>query len=263
MKSMEKGFGISRNEGKTAIVTGGGQGIGRAICLRLAEEGCDVVVNDIAVERAQKVAEEVEALGRKALVNGADVTKGKEVRQMAADALKQFGKIDILVNNVGGPLDPKKPTEFRTSEVEDWETVMAKNLKSAMLCSSAVINHMVERHTGKIVNLSSGAGVRGMYGSAEYTAAKFALYGFTLGVSHEVVNDGVRINCVAVAPTQGDGEEDLTDPAVRAILERDLHRCNYPRRGRPEEVAALVAFLASEEADFINGQLYRMGGSSE
>lgn len=261
---MQANFGTARNMGKVAIVTGGGRGIGRAICLRLAEEGCSVVVNDVCLERAEQVAAEIRAMDCPAIANGANVTVNREVREMVAQALKAFGKVDILVNNVGGPLDPEHPTNFLTSEVEDWEFVMAKNLKSAMLCSSAVIHHMVERHTGKIVNISSGAGVRGMYGSAEYTAAKFALYGFTMGVSHEVVNEGVRMNCVAVAPIQNeDQEEDLTDPAVKEILARDLHRCNYPRRGTPDEVAALVAFLASEEADFINGQLYRMGGCSE
>lgn len=255
--------GIER-KAKSAIVTGAGRGIGRAICLRLAQDGFDVVVNDVVAERAEKVAAEAAEIGVKTLVSTADVTNGRQVRAMAEQVLKTFGKVDVLVNNVGGPLDPEHPTDFLTSEVEDWERVMAKNLKSAMLCSSAVIHSMVERHYGRIVNISSGAGVRGMYGSAEYTAAKFALYGFTLGVSHEVVNDGVRINCVAVAPTQAeDVVLDLNDSAVRASLERDLHRCNFPRLGKPSDVAALVSFLASEQADFINGQLYRMGGVSE
>jgi len=253
---MKHGFSLkTRLKDKVAIVTGSGQWIGRSIALRLAEEGCDVVIDDIDIAKANKVANEVRSLGRRALVVGADVTKSKQVNAMVKAALAEFGKIDILVNNVGrGLIRP-----FWESNEEEWDHTIAINLKSAMICSRAVISHMIERKKGRIISLSSGAGVRGCSGEADYCAAKAGIHGFTMGLSQEVASYGIRVNCIPVS-TIGD------DPSVpqvlskKAILKRDRKLSGLPRQGTPEEVAALVAFLASDEADYINGQIFSMGG---
>lgn len=259
---MENGFGLQRNEGKVAIVTGAGQWIGRAIALRLAEEGCDVVVDDIVVSRAEAVAEEIRALGRRAMVSGCDVMKNHEVKKMVADALEEFGHVDILVNNVGGgPMT--FPNTFLTSDEETWDYVLTKNLYAAMFCTRAVINSMARQGFGRIINMSSGAGLRGCPGEAEYCAAKAGLHGFTTGLSYEVVNLGIRINTVVVAPCGDAPGKVRKNMTKEELLARDVKRSGFPRWGKPEELAALVAFLASNEGDFINGQVYSVGGPTE
>ena len=260
---LEHGFGSTRNEGKVALVTGGGQWIGRACCLRLAEEGCDVVVNDIVPEKAERVAAEGRALGRRAIAAGCDVMDKEAVNAMCANAISELGHVDILVNNVGG--GPKNfPNSFFTSDEETWDYVIAKNLKSTMFCTRALINHMRERRSGKIINMSSGAAVRGCKGEVEYCAAKAAVHGFTVGLSHEIVEYGLRVNTVVVQPCGDDPSKMGTRTITQEeLLERDIKRSNIPRWGKPEEIAALVAFLASEEGDFTNGQIYMTGGVSE
>lgn len=259
---MEQRFGLTRNEGKVALVTGAGQWIGRAIALRLAEEGCDVIVDDIVVTRAEAVAEEVRALGRKAVATGCDVMKNHEVKQMVADAIQEFGRLDIIVNNVGGgPVT--FPNSFLTSDEETWDYVLTKNLYACMYTTRAAINHMAQRGSGRIINLSSGAGLRGCPGEAEYCAAKAGIHGFTTGLSYEVVNLGIRINTVVVAPCGDAPSKVRKNMTKEELLARDVKRSGYPRWGKPEEIAALVAFLASDEADFINGQVYSVGGPTE
>lgn len=260
--TLEKGFGLTRNEGKVAIVTGAGQWIGRATALRLALEGCDVVVDDIVITRAQEVAEEIRALGRRAVATGCDVTKNHEVKKMVADTIEEFGHLDIIVNNVGGgPVT--FPNDFINSDEETWDYVLGKNLYACMYTTRAAINHMAERGSGHIVNLSSGAGLRGCPGEADYCAAKAGIHGFTTGLSYEVVNLGIRINTVVVAPCGDAPSKVRKNMTPEELLARDVKRSGYPRWGKPEEIAALVAFLCSDESDFINGQVYSVGGPTE
>lgn len=258
---MEQGFGNTRLQNKVAFVAGGGQWIGRATCLRLAEEGCDIIVDDIQTEKAKKVAEECRALGRRAIAYDADCTDFEAVKAVIDDATEKMGRIDIVVNNIGGgPLDC--PNSFFTSLPSSWEYVVAKNLYTAMNTSRCVIEQMKERGWGRIINTSSGAGMRGCEGEVEYCAAKAAVHGFTMGLSHEVKNFGIRVNCVVVAPCGDDPSKGLPPDCANyeELLERDKGRMNLPRHGKPEEMAALIAFLASDEAGFINGRCYETGG---
>lgn len=259
---MEQGFGSTRLQNKVALVAGGGQWIGRAICLRLAEEGCDVIVDDVQGEKAAKVAEECRAFGRRAISFDVDCTDFNAVKGMVEAAEKEMGRIDIVVNNIGGgPLD--FPNNFYTSMPDSWEYVIAKNLYTAMNTSRCVINQMKARGWGRIINTSSGAGLRGCEGETEYCAAKAAVHGFTMGLSHEVKNDGIRVNCVVVAPCGDDPSKGIQcGMTYEELLERDKTRMNLPRHGKPEEIAALVAFLASNEGDWINGQIYETGGKT-
>jgi len=246
-------YNCTRLTGKVAIVTGAGQWIGKEIALRLAGEGADVVVDDIVIERANEVADEIRGMGRKALAVKTDVTKRVEVEAMVKAALDEFGKIDILVNNVGGSGDKTLPT-FTKSTEEHWDTVIARNLKSTANCCRAVINHMMDRRTGKIVNISSGSGVRGMPGFVAYSASKAGVIGLTMSLSQEVASYGVRVNCVSPGPIGSAQPIPPEFEAKMAILS------GLGTQGKPEQVAALVAFMASDEADFINGQNYAMAG---
>ncbi|MFC1945889.1 SDR family NAD(P)-dependent oxidoreductase [Chloroflexota bacterium] len=240
--------------GKVAVVTGAGQWIGRAIALRLAGEGADVVVDDIVIERAREVADEIRGLGRKALAVQTDVTRSQETDAMAKAALAEFGKIDILVNNVGGT-GGRKAADFVELTEEAWDDIIARNLKSTRNCCHAVINQMLERKSGKIVNISSGAGVRGNPGSTAYSAAKAGVIGFTMALSEEVATSGVRVNCVSPGPTGS------AAPRPPEFMEKMAQLSGLGRQGKPEDVAALVAFLASDDADFISGQNYVMAAA--
>lgn len=266
---MELRFGPDRLRGRVALVAGGGAWIGRAVCLRLASEGCDVIVDDIRGDKARAVAEEVHAMGQRAMAFDVDCRDFDAVQKMADEATAELGHIDIVVNNVGvGALD-KYPMYFwdERCKPDEWQSLIDINLYTAMNTSRAVIEQMRERGWGRIINTSSGSGVRGCPGEVHYCAAKAAVNGFTIGLAHDVKDCGIRANCVVVAPI-GDDPSKWPDGipfgiTPEQLLERDKKWMNLPRHGKPEEIAALIAFLASDEADWINGRIYETGGITE
>jgi NAD(P)-dependent dehydrogenase (short-subunit alcohol dehydrogenase family) len=239
---------------RVAIVTGGASGIGRAIALRLAKEGTDVVVADIDSGQANKLADEIKGLGRKAIAVKVDVSKSKEVNQMAKMTRDEFGKIDILVNNAGGTARERRL--FYESTEEAWDYVLGINLKGTLNCSRAVINHMIERRTGKIVSIASVAGMIGKAELTDYSAAKGAIISFTMSLAKEVASFGINVNCVSPGPIQTRLMDKLSPDAIEKMS--DL--TGFGRWGKPEEIASMVAFLVSDEADFITGQNFAVCG---
>jgi NAD(P)-dependent dehydrogenase (short-subunit alcohol dehydrogenase family) len=242
-------------EAKVAIVTGGGRGIGRAIAFRLAKEGANVAVAQRNLEEAKKVADEIRALGSRAIAVKVDVTKSAETNQMAKATLDEFGQIDILVNNAGGSAEAW--SSFHESKEEVWDQVFALNLKGVFNCSWAVIRHMMDRRSGKIINIASIAGVTGLAKLVDYSAAKAGVIGFTKALAKEVGEYGINVNCVSPSATESErialrlSEEDKEQQRKMTLV---------GRLGKPEDVANMVAFLVSDEASFITGQNYLVCG---
>jgi len=238
-------------EGKVALVTGAGSqvGFGRGIALTLAKNGCDIVVNDIDEEGIQKTAAEVEALGRKAMAIKADVTKVAEVKDMVKAAMGKFGRIDILVNNAGRTT---APMPFWETPEENWEIVI--NLNS----TKAVLPQMIERKSGKIISIASGAGIGGMPRCVHYGAAKGAIIAFTKGLSKEVIASGINVN--AVAPGVGDTKFLVTGNFPPGEIDRAVATVPTKRATTPEDVGNMVAYLASDIANQIVGQTYLVDG---
>lgn len=243
-------------EGKVALVTGAGSqiGFGRAISVALAKEGCDIIVNDINLEQAQQTAAEVESLGRKSLAIKADVSSSAEVNEMVQTALQEFGKIDILVNNAGisrpGKLFVDKPES-------EWDLEINVIFKGVMICSQAVLPHMLERKYGKIINISSGSGRTGGSNTmVVYSAAKAGVISFTKGLSRELATSGINVNSVAPGIADTGFSANVSPEFLKAARE------NIPikRLTKPEEIASMVAFLASDVAIGIVGQTYGVDG---
>ena len=238
--------------GKTAIVTGGSRGIGRAICLELARRGANIVFsyagNAAAAEETVKLVEETGATAR--AVQG-DVTSADSAKELV-EAAKELGGVDILVNNAGITRDK---LAARMSE-EDFDAVIATNLKGAFLMTKAVLRPMMRTKSGAIVNMASVVGIMGNAGQANYAASKAGLIGMTKSVAREVASVGIRVN--AVAP--GYIETDMTAAMPEAAQQAMCSAIPAARAGKPEDVAHAVAFLVSDEAAYITGQVLAVDG---
>ncbi len=237
---------------RVAIVTGGGDGIGRATALAFAEAGAQVVVADIRAEAASQTAEEIEAKGVKALAVPVDISLGEQVTDMVARTVEAFGRIDILVNNAGITRDRLL---LRMSD-ENWDGVLNINLRGAFLCTRAVVRYMVRQRWGRIINIASVIGLMGNVGQANYAAAKAGLLGLTKTAAREIATRGVTVN--AVAP--GFIQTRLTERLGEEVKQRILQQIPLGSFGLPEDVAHTVLFLASEEARYITGQVLNVDG---
>lgn len=240
-------------DGKCALITGASRGIGRDVALRLASEGASVALNyQSGGVEAVAVAKEIADAGGTAIVVQGSVGIAAEAESLIERTLSDLGGLDILVNNAGITRDN---LVMRMSE-EDWDAVLDTNLKGAFLCTKAAVRLMLRQRSGRIVNMSSVVGISGNAGQANYSAAKAGLIGFTKTIAREVASRGITVNAVApgfitTRMVEGLGEE------VRAQI---LERIPLGRFGAPEEVAACVAFLASDDAAYITGQVVGIDG---
>jgi len=242
-----------RLDGKVAIITGAGRGIGRAIALALAREGADVAVNDVDLQSAEATANEVRKMGRCALPIKADVSKREEVIKMVETAIKAFGKIDILVNNAG--IFSSIPLEDITEE--NWDKMMKINLKSVFLCSQAVMKFMKRQRSGKIVNIASMAGkVGGIVAGADYAASKAGVICLTKSLAKQLAPYCINVNAVAPAWIETDMMKDWPKETKESILKQ----IPLGRFGKSEEVAEAVVFLVSDGAGFITGATIDING---
>lgn len=240
-------------KGKVALVTGGSRGIGRAVVERLAEAGAAVGFSFHASdEAAAAVATAVEGRGGRAQAWRADVTLSKEVDALVQHTLDAFGRIDILVNNAGITRDT---LILRMSE-QDWDAVIETNLKGTYLCTRAVLRGMIRQRSGRIINMSSVAGIVGNAGQANYSASKAGLLGFTRAVAREVASRGITVN--AVAP--GYIQTEIWDTVSEGARQKALELIPLGRTGAPQDVAEAVAFLASDAAAYITGQVLNVDG---
>ena len=239
--------------GKIAIVTGGSRGIGRAIVLRLASQGADVAFSYRGnAAAAQDTAAAVEALGRRALAVQGDVSDPVAAEGVVAAALAAFGRVDILVNNAGITRDDL----IMRMSVESWREVLETNLFGAFYTIKAVTRPMLKARSGRIINITSVSGQAGQTGQANYSAAKAGLIGLTKATARELASRGITSN--AVAP--GFVLTELTQDLPEALMTELLARTPLGRLGTTDEIAAAVAFLASDEAAFITGQVLAIDG---
>ncbi len=237
---------------RVAVVTGSGQGIGREIALKLAETGLSVVVTDINEAAIEQVATEIGGLQVKSMAVQANVSVPSEVANLIARAMSEFGRIDILVNNAGITRDGLL---MRMSE-EDWDQVIAVNLKGAFLCTQAVMRHMMKQRWGRIINIASVVGLMGNAGQANYASAKAGIIGLTKSTAREAASRGITVN--AIAPG-------FIDTGMTAKLSDDVKQLYVSQIpigtfGTPRDVANAAAFLASEDSHYITGQVLNVDG---
>ena len=240
-------------DGRVAVVTGGARGIGRAIVEKLSLLGANVVIADMLTDLAEKSADEIsQSTGKRIIAVKVDVTQGKSSSEMIEYTLKEFGRVDILVNNAGITRD----TLILRMEETDWDAVLAVNLKGAFNCSKAAIRPMMKQRYGRIVNISSVSGQAGQAGQTNYSASKAGLIGFTKALAREVASRQITVNAVAPGFIPTSLTNDLSEELKKSILTATP----IGRMGKPEEIAAAVAFLASEEAAYITGQVLAVDG---
>ena len=259
-----------RLAGKVAVVTGGGSGIGRGIVLAMAREGADIAIPDIQVLNAQKVAEEVKALGRKVVAMKTDVTSAVDVKAMADRVRDTYGRIDVLVNNAGMASPPGMP--FTNNTEEDWDRTFAVNTKSIFITCKAVVPHMIERRAGAIVNIASIAGPLAAPTMPAYSVAKGGVITFTRVLAKELAASGVRVNAICPGVLWTDFWQKLaahiadTNPGFKGMTARQVFDKRVAdvipmkREQEPEDIGWAAVFLASDEARNITGQSLNVDG---
>ena len=239
-------------EGKSALITGGARGIGKEIALLFAKEGADIAICDVSIEHKEDILKEIQGLGRQCLVFKADVTQSNDVQNMADKILDKFKKLDILVNNAGITRDN---LILRMSE-EEWDRVIAVNLKGCFLCTKIISRVMLKQRSGRIVNLASIIGIMGNMGQANYAASKAGIIGLTKSAAKELGSRGICIN--AIAP--GFIKTEMTDRLTEDIQNKMLSMIPLGRFGEPEDVANLALFLSSKSSSYITGQVIQIDG---
>ena len=237
---------------KIAVVTGASRGIGRAIALRLAADGAKVVVTATTLDGAQKTADAIRQSGGEALPVQVNVADADSVTQLFKTVMDQYGRVDILVNNAGITRDNLL---VRMSQ-EEWQTVLDVNLTGVFNCIKAVTRTMMKQRAGKIINISSVVGEIGNAGQANYSAAKAGIIGLTKSVAKELAGRNIQVNCIAPGYIQ----TDMTEQIPESAKEQLLNAIPSGRMGKPEDVAGLVAFLCSSDADYITGQVINVDG---
>ncbi|EON73262.1 3-oxoacyl-[acyl-carrier-protein] reductase [Lysinibacillus sphaericus] len=239
--------------GKVAVVTGASRGIGRAIALKLAEEGAKIVVNYSGSQvKAEEVVTLIQANGGEAIAVQASVSKSEEVTALMDAAVKTFGSLDILVNNAGITRD----NLLMRMKEDEWDDVLDTNLKGVFLCTKAVTRQMMKQRTGRIINISSIVGVAGNAGQANYVAAKAGVIGLTKTTAKELASRNILVN--AIAP--GFIETEMTDQLPEELKQGMLTQIPLAKLGQPEDIAKAVVFLASDDANYMTGQTLHIDG---
>ncbi|HET6418826.1 MAG TPA: 3-oxoacyl-[acyl-carrier-protein] reductase [Geobacteraceae bacterium] len=238
--------------GKVALVTGASRGIGKAVALKLAAEGANVVVTATSQERAQKTADEIAAKGGNALAVKVDVSKTSDVESLFAKTAEVFGRLDILVNNAGITRDGL----LMRMKDDDWDMVIDTNLKGAFACTREAIKLMGKAKGGSIVNISSVVGEMGNAGQANYCASKAGLIGFTKAVAREYARRNITVNAI----TPGFIETDMTDALSASVREDLMKQIPLGRFGKPEDIANAVFFLVSDAGSYVTGHVLSVNG---
>lgn len=244
-------------KGRVGIVTGGGRGLGRAIAIGLADGGASVVIPDINLENAKRVAGEIGAAGGTAIPLEANVAEERDAERIVAETLRHFGRVDILVNNAG-IMRGRSTAELSLGE---WSEMLAVHLNGVFLCSRAALRPMISQRSGAIVSVSSGLGAKGAKGAAHYATAKAGIMGFTKSIAQEVAAYGVRVNAIAPGPMDTDLlKGSMSEEEYRKGREERAQTIPMGRIGVPEDVVGPVIFLVSDMSRYVTGQILHVNG---
>jgi len=237
---------------KVAVITGSARGIGKAIAVTMAKEGAQIVVSDINADLAAATAKEIESLGVKAIALPLNVSNTNDAESFFEHVVDQMGRVDLLVNNAG----ITKDTLLMRMKEDDWDAVLAVNLKGVFNCTKAAMKTMLKQRSGKIVNIASVVGIAGNIGQANYSASKGGVIALTKTTAREVASRGINVNAIAPGFIASDMTDKLTDD-VKAVVTKNIP---FGEMGTPDDVANAVVFLSSDKAKYITGQVLCVDG---